>query len=76
MNSYVYGASDLSESVLKNEPYILQSLTYSIVHIVLIGICALLLATLPLYTKLINMINTKKEVESNEIKEVIDVEED
>lgn len=76
MNSYVYGKSGLTASDLAKAPYIEQSLSYSIAHIVLVGICVVLLATLPLYTKLINMINTKKEVVGNEIKEVIDVEED
>lgn len=55
-------------------PYMEQSLTLAIVHIVLVGIDAILLATLPLYKKLINKINTRKVVESTEIKETIDVE--
>lgn len=76
MKGYIYGASNLTASDLKKDSYVLDSLTLAIVHMVLIGVCALLLATLPLYKRLINMINTKKEVASNEIKEVIDVEED
>ncbi len=76
MKDYVYGKSNLTQAVLNTMPYIEKSLRLAIVHIVLVGICAFLLATLPLYKRLINMINTKKEVASNEIKEVIDVEED
>ncbi len=52
----------LEESVKNN---ILNSFTLSYVHIVLVGICALLLATLPLYSKLIRKINTRKEVVSS-----------
>lgn len=41
-------------------------------HIVLVGLSVVLLATLPLYRKLILKINTSKVVESNELKEEID----
>lgn len=76
MKNYLYGASNYEESHFASAPYMLESLTLAIVHIVLIAICAVLLATLPLYKRLINMINTKKVVATNEIKETIDVEED
>lgn len=52
------------------------SLTYTIVHIVLLGICIIVLAALPLYKKLILKINTQKEVSSNEITEVIETEDE
>lgn len=55
-------------------PYLISALNLTIVHMVFLGISALLLATLPLYKKLIMMINTSKVVESTEIKEVIDTE--
>lgn len=64
-----YGPSDFARY-----PFMEQSLTLAIAHIVLVGIDAILLATLPLYKKLINKINTRKVVESTEIKETIDVE--
>lgn len=65
----------LAESFLQQFP-VRQSLTLAIVHIVLEGISALLLATLPLYAKLIRMINTRKEVNSTELKEEIDTSEE
>ena len=56
--------------------YLLKAFNVSIAHAVLLGISALLLATLPLYRKLIMKINTSKVVESTEIKEVIDTEDE
>ncbi|MDE7305828.1 MAG: hypothetical protein K2N33_00390 [Clostridia bacterium] len=41
-------------------------------HLILVGIAALLTATYPLYGKLINKINTRKVIESTELKEEID----
>lgn len=55
-------------------PYLVSALNLTIVHMVFLGISALLLATLPLYKKLIMKIDTSKEIESTEIKEVIDTE--
>ncbi len=79
MDKYLHASqADGGAGYLPNDfamhPYMEQSLTLAIAHIVLVGIDALLLATLPLYKKLINKINTRKVVESTEIKEVIDVE--
>ena len=56
--------------------YLIPAIQLSIAHIVLLGISAVLLATLPLYRKLIMKINTSKVVESTEIKGEIDTEED
>lgn len=42
-------------------------------HIVCIGICAVLLVTLPFYGKLIKKINTSIDVEGNGEMEVIDI---
>ena len=53
-----------------------QSLTLAITHVVLVGIEAILLATLPLYKKLILKINTKKVIEENKLSEEIDTSED
>lgn len=75
MKNYIYGLEDL-ENHLNSFPFLLQSLNLAIVHIVLVGICAILLATLPLYKKLIMMINTKKVVESNDLTEEIDTSEE
>lgn len=53
--------------------------TYIIVHVVLLGISAVVFALLPLYSKLINKINTKVELESatENMKEgAIDIQED
>ncbi|MGN1060497.1 MAG: hypothetical protein ACI4QN_02075 [Candidatus Coproplasma sp.] len=54
--------------------YLVSALNLTIVHMVFLGISALLLATLPLYKKLIMMIDTSKEIEGTEIKEVIETE--
>ncbi|MGN1104263.1 MAG: hypothetical protein ACI4QI_05240 [Candidatus Coproplasma sp.] len=55
------------------KPYLLASLNVSIAHIVLVGISGVLLATLPLYKKLILKINTSKEVDFNNNDTVIDI---
>ena len=39
---------------------------------IFIGITAVVMATMPLYKKLILRINTRKEVETTQMKEVID----
>ena len=57
-------------------PQLAKSLNLAIAHVVLLCISALLLATLPLYKKLILKINTKKEIVDNNIKEVIDTEDE
>ncbi len=56
--------------------YLIGSLELTIVHIVFLGISAVLLATMPLYKKLILKINTSKEIASSDLKEVIETEED
>lgn len=76
MKGYLFGDAGYSQAQLDAAPFMEESLTLSIVHIVLICVCAVLLATLPLYKKLILKINTRKEVAGTEIKEKIDVEED
>lgn len=52
------------------------SLREAIAHIVMLGICIILLAALPLYSKLIRMINTKKEIASSQLNEEIDTEDE
>ncbi len=54
------------------EEYVVPALNSTIAHIVLNGLAAILTATYPLYGKLINKINTRKVVESTELKEEID----
>lgn len=49
------------------KPYLYKSLTLSIVTAVLYGVGIVLLATLPLYTKLIKKINTRKVLESSQL---------
>lgn len=49
-----------------------ESSTSLIVHLVLVGICLVVFALLPVYKKLINMINTKKVVSSNDFSDEID----
>ncbi|MBR5090066.1 MAG: hypothetical protein IK093_11630 [Ruminiclostridium sp.] len=53
--------------------YIKVSQAVVTLHIVFVGVTALLLATLPLYAKAIKKINTSIEVEGNENMEAIDI---
>ena len=46
--------------------------TNLIVHMILVGICILAVALLPVYKKLINKINTRKDLQSNDFKGEID----
>ena len=57
---------------LKDDPPFVAAAPYIIAQIVFIGISAILIATMPLYKKLLMKINTRKEVESTELKEEID----
>lgn len=54
------------------EKYIYNAINGVLAHAILVAIAALLTATYPLYGKLIGKINTRKNVESTEIKEAID----
>ena len=62
----------LSANSLPTMDFYEESKTSLIVHIVLVGICFIAFATLPLYKKAINMINTKKVVSSNDFSDEID----
>jgi hypothetical protein len=53
-----------------------QAMSGVMAHIILVAIAAVLTATYPLYGKLINKINTRKVVESTELKEDIDTSEE
>lgn len=59
-----------------SRPYCQRSCTLTIVHIVFVCLSAVALATLPLYKKLIMKINTRKELDTTEMKEAIDLTED
>lgn len=59
-----YTSEDLAE-----KPFLYKSLSLAIANIVLNGIGIILLATLPLYTKLIKKINTRKVIESSQLSE-------
>ena len=54
------------------EKYIYNAINGVLAHAILVAVAALLTATYPLYGKLIGKINTRKNVESTEIKEAID----
>lgn len=56
--------------------YYTQSFTLTKVHMIFLGISAVLLATLPLYRKLILKINTKKDIGESQLKEVIETEDE
>ena len=53
-----------------------SALSLTMVHLVFQAISIIMFVTLPLYKKLIMKINTKKEIESNEMSEGIDLSED
>ncbi len=57
-------------------PDFLSAITCLIVHIVFVGITIIALATMPLYKKALNKINTRKVVESTQMKESIDTSEE
>lgn len=62
----------LSKNDLTTMPFYEESRTSLIAHLVLVSICVVVFALLPLYKKGINMINTKKVVESNDFSDEID----
>lgn len=64
------------ETTFDKKPFLRGSTTLAIAHIILNCISIVLLATLPLYKKLILKINTRKEVAGNQIKEEIDTSDD
>ncbi len=53
--------------------YITVAQNTVLVHIILIAVCVVLVATLPLYSKLLKKINTSIEVEGNGDMDVIDI---
>lgn len=79
---YVRVSDAFNKSILEGEAkaemgkYVNPALNATIAHIVLVGVAALLTATYPLYGKLLNKINTRKVIESTELKEEIDTTED
>lgn len=70
---FIYIDGGVNEAGLASAPYALTSLTYSIVHMVLEGVCIVVLALYPVYKKLLLKINTSKEVAGNDINEEIDM---
>lgn len=58
------------------EVYIYGAIYGALAHAILVAVAAILTATYPLYGKLIMKINTKKVVESTEMKEAIDTSEE
>lgn len=74
LKEIVSGTLELDASIYK--PYLIRSFDLSVVHIVLLSITVVLYATLPLYKKLIMKINTSKVLESNNMNEVIDTEDE
>lgn len=72
---YQYNLTDptlAADKLAKIVSYTKPALNASIAHIVLLAISAILIATLPIYKKLIIKINTSKVVESTEIKEQLE----
>ncbi len=75
INDFLSQQSSL-DTYLARFPYISSSLNLAIVHIVLQVICAIMLALIPVYAPLIKKINTAKAIEGNDIKEVIEVDDE
>lgn len=71
-NNYLENYSNYTAADYRANPQFDQSLNIMIIHIILLGVAALSVATLPLYKKLIMKINTRKEIETTELKEEID----
>lgn len=65
-----------ASDIAKHEKYIYAAISGSLAHAIMVAIAAILTATYPLYGKLISKINTRKVVESTEIKEEIDTSEE
>ncbi|MGN0812564.1 MAG: hypothetical protein ACI4MQ_03535 [Candidatus Coproplasma sp.] len=66
----------MSAEDIAKEPFMGQSLNYAIVHIVLLGVSAVILGLYPVYKRLLPKINTRKEIDDNNIKEAIEVEDE
>lgn len=73
---FIYVQQAQSESWLNERPFIAESLTLSIVHLVFVAVSVVSLALMPVYTPLIRKINTSKNIEGNDIHETIDVEDE
>lgn len=73
---FIYVQQAQSESWLNERPFIAESLTLSIVHLVFVAVSVVSLALMPVYTPLIRKINTSKNIEGNDIQETIDVEDE
>ena len=58
--------------IIKNQPEILDAYNMLYVHMAFVGVSIVVFAFLPLYKKAINKINTKKELEVNELSGEID----
>lgn len=58
------------------ESYILQAQGVMVVHIIILAVCAALVALIPVYSKLLRKINTSIDVEGNEDMAAIDLTED
>lgn len=76
VGEYIKYGSNFNAEDLAKRPYLEQSLNLSIAVMVLYGIGILLVATLPLYKKLLLKINTRKDLEENKLSEEIDTSEE
>lgn len=65
-----------ANGIALREKYIYTAINGTLAHAVLVAVAAILTATYPLYGKLLAKINTRKVIESNEIKEEIDTSEE
>ncbi|MGN0807215.1 MAG: hypothetical protein ACI4MN_02040 [Candidatus Coproplasma sp.] len=79
--SFIYidagaGTGGMSPADLANEPFMSQSLTYIIAHLVLLGFSAVMLALYPVFKILLPKLNTKKDIAESNLKEAIEVEDE
>ncbi len=65
-----------STAWLSQRPFIRESLTLVIVHLVFVALSVIILALLPVYAPLIKKINTAKNIDGNDLHEHIDIEDD
>ncbi len=75
INSVIYSA-DNPFDINGTDSYILKAQSVTTVHIIILIVCAALVALLPIYAKLLKKINTSIDVEGNEDMGAIDLTSD
>lgn len=76
ISNFVHNDVNEAANFLGTNPPVQKALTLAIAHMVLQGISIVLLATMPLYAKLIRKINTRKDIAASGLAEEIDTSEE